>query len=104
MDENGVVSTVFSTTQSITLVGSLLNPCPNEVSFETNSGCLLDPWTVVGDGSGEGRGCDDAITPWTVAPGGTLQDVVPMGTMQADTWTWLTGFMGQSATLTFVVQ
>jgi len=100
-----VATTVFATTDPVTLVGTLLNNCPFDVEFETSSGCLLDTWTLTGTGSGEGRGCDDAITPWIVASGETLSDITPMGTMGADNWTFLGGFMaGQSASTTFVVQ
>ncbi len=104
-DDNGVAGMQFGVGTSITLVGVLTNDCSNTITVETTSGCLLQPWTLnSSNGMGEARGCDDAITTWTWEPGQSLEDAVPIGTMQPALWTWTAGFVeGQSQTLSFEV-
>ena len=97
--------TSFDSFESITLLGTLENNCPFEQRFETNSGCLLEPWTLSNDstGVGEGRGCDDAITSWSVEQGGVLEDEVQMGQLSPGQWTWSATFMNQEASVQFQV-
>ncbi|MCO4774259.1 MAG: hypothetical protein KDA24_29805 [Deltaproteobacteria bacterium] len=104
-DSNGVQQAVFGAGESVTLVGQLSNICPFDVAFETSSGCLLEPWTLTNSsGAGEGRGCDDAITPWNLGEEAMLFDIVEMGTMSPGAWTFTAGFLGgQSDTITFEV-
>jgi hypothetical protein len=104
LDANGVSGVSFRPTDELTLSGSLENVCDIMLTFETNSGCLLEPWSLSGDGNGLGRGCDDAITVWSVAEAGTLYDVVEVGALAAGTWMWEVGFGGTIQTLTFTVQ
>ncbi len=105
LGDDGVPTEVFGAGEQITLVGRITNTCAEGFAVQTNSGCLLDPWVLeAASGVGEGRGCDDAITLWDFAPGQMQQDSVPVGMLQADTWTWRAGFVeGQSQVLTFEV-
>ncbi len=104
LDADGVSGVAFRPTDELTLSGSLENVCDIMLTFQTNSGCLLEPWTLSGNGTGLGRGCDDAITTWTVPEGGTLLDEMEIGAQTAGTWVWEAGFGGTLQTLTFTVQ
>lgn len=104
LDANGVAGIAFRPTDELTLSGSLTNPCDIMLTFETSSGCLLEPWSLSGNGSGVSRGCDAAITTWTIVEGGVVFDDVEIGAQTAGTWLWETGFRGDVQTLTFTVQ
>lgn len=104
LDANGVAGWSFRPEDVLTLSGSLTNVCDTMLTFETTSGCLLEPWSLSGNGTGLGRGCDDAITTWTVAPGAALVDAEQIGAQSAGTWTWEAGFEGMVMTVTFTVQ
>ena len=104
LDANGVSGVSFRPADELTLSGSLENVCDIMLTFETMSGCLLEPWTFSGNGSGVSRGCDAAITTWTVPEGGTLFDDVEIGAQTAGTWIWEAGFGGTTQSLTFTVQ
>ena len=93
---NGDTGPYFMPGEALEAGGILWNPCPVAQSFETRSGCLLDTWEVY-DAAGQaldGRGCDDAITWWTLESGGSLEDMVPIGAPPLGDYALNVGFGG----------
>jgi hypothetical protein len=106
LGDDGEPDTIFAAAESVTTQGELYNPCPDDITFQTNTGCLLDPFTLGNEsGNGVGRGCDDAITTWTIGSRETLVDGIDWGMLETGWWVFEAGFGpgGQYAGLEFEV-
>ena len=78
-DGVGSAGTSFTTADSVTVVGTVENVCPDEITFITSSTCLFAPWLVTGPGGPYDLGCGDAETEWTIGAGATLNADLPLG-------------------------
>lgn len=85
-------ATSFTTAENLVLAGVVRNPCAEDFTFSTNTTCLLAQAIIQGN-SGNPDGsffhtpfCGSAITDWTIEPGGTVEETVPVGALPADTY------------------
>lgn len=89
----GAPATVFIEQEPVTLYAALTSSCGEALTFETPSGCLFEPWSFESSaGWGEGMGCDDAITTWTVEPFGEIVQSWERGLLDPADYIFAVGF------------
>jgi hypothetical protein len=88
-DSSGTAGTAFTRSDDLTAAGVVTNPCEDDVSFITTSGCLITSGSVEGGGMGEAWAdiCDMAITTWNIPAAGSIGSPARLGTFDSGSYT-----------------